>query len=169
MSLSAIVKSLYMSYAGGTLGTMVFRTASVPVAAAWLPIFTVSNGNVLMTMLIGETTVLEATAATNMDIQIDPTAAAMASVSLCALTAVTDNDVGTIYTFTGNAADPAYAAGAVPGGMAGGSLAQGQNMHGWIIPPGNVEWRESVAVPTHEVQWYMFYVPIDRGATVAAA
>jgi len=158
-----------MSYAGGTLGTMVFRAASVPTAAAWLPIFSVANGNVLMTMLIGETTVLEATGATNMDIQIDPTAATVAAVSFCALTAVTNDPVGTFYTFTGNPADPAYAAGAVPGGMAGGALATGQSMHGWVIPPGDVEWRESVAAPTHAVQWYMFYVPIDRGATVAAA
>lgn len=166
MGLGSFVKSLYMSYAGGTLGTMVFRPASVPVAATWLPIFNVTGGNVLMTMLIGETTVAEATGATNMDMQIDPTAAG-ASVALSAATAVTNDVVGIIYTFTGVPTDGCYAGLAVPGGMSAGLVAQG--FHGWIVPPGTVEWRESVAVPTHEVQWYMFYVPIDRGATVTAA
>jgi hypothetical protein len=133
----------------------------------WQDIFTIATGNVLMTMLIGERTVIQAAGASNLDIQIDPTVGA--AVSFCAVTVITADAVGTIYTFTGNPADACFAGLAVPGGMAGGALATGQNMHGWVIPPGTVEWRESAAAGTGSVQWYMFYVPIDTNANVAAA
>lgn len=167
MGLPAYIKSLYLSRAGGTLGTRVARAAGACPQNAWQDIFTVSLGNVLMTMLIGERTVIQAAGASNLDMQIDPTAGA--AVSFCAVTAITADPVGTIYTFTGNPADACYAGLTVPGGMAGGALATGQNMHGWVIPPGTVEWRESAAGGTGSVQWYMFYVPIDTSANVVAA
>ena len=46
--------------------------------------------------------------------------------------------------------------------MAGGALATGLNTHGWVVPPGTIEWRESAAAGTGSVQWTMFYVPIDH-------
>lgn len=171
MGLSALVKSLYKSYAGGTLGTRVFRVADVagtPPMNVWRDIFTVANGLVLMTMLIGERTIAQGGGASNLDIQSDPTAAG-ASVAICAPTVVTADAVGTLYTFTGVPTDGCYAAvGGVPGGMAGGLAAQG--FHGWVIPPGTIEWRESLAAAaTGAIQWTMFYVPIDPEATVAFA
>lgn len=168
MSLSSLVKSLYKSYAGGTLGTRVFRVADANVPQnAWRDIFDVSNGLILMTMLVGERTIIQAPGASNLDIQFDPTVAG-ASVSFCAATVITTDAVGTLYTFTGVPGDGCYAAvGGVPGGMAGGLAAQG--FHGWIIPPGTVEWRESHAAGTGAIQWTLFYVPIDPEATVAAA
>ena len=168
MGLGQDVKSLFMSHSGGTLGTRRFRVASIPTAGgAFLPIFTVSNGLVLMTLLVGETTVAEATGATNLTLQTNPTAGA--AVALCIATAVTLDAIGTLYTITGNPADAVYAGLAVQGGMSGGALATGQNTHGWVIPPGTVDWSETVAAPTHQVQWTMFYVPIDPKASVAAA
>ena len=167
MGISAMIKSQYSGLAGGYLGTYVERATSVPGANVWLSIFTVSVGNVLMTMLIGETTIAEATGATNMDIQINPTAGA--AVSFSAATAVTGDAIGTIYTFTGNPADACYAGLAVQAGMSGGLVATGQQMKGWIVPPGTVQWRETIAAPTHSVQWYLFFIPIDRGAAVVAA
>lgn len=167
MGLGSIIKSLYMSYAGGTLGTMVFRAASLPTASSVpLPIFTVTGGNVLMTMLVGETIAPDTTGASNLSIQIDPVAAG-AAVALCGATVINNDVAGTLYTFTGVPGDGCYADLAVPAGMAGGLVAQG--FHGWIIPIGDVEWIESNAGPDHTVQWTMFYVPIDRGATVAFA
>jgi len=163
MSLSAMIKSLQRSQSGGTLGTYVFEPAAVAPANAWRTIFTVTGGNVLMTMLIGETTIAEGTGASNLDMQIDPTAAG-AVAALCAATVINNDIVGTLYTFTGVPTDGCYAALSVPGGMVGGLAAQG--FHGWVVPPGAVQWRESAAVPDHAVQWYMFYVPIDRGANV---
>ena len=167
MSISAMIKSLQKSYSGGTLGTYVFRPANagLPPRNAWQPIFTVATGNVLMTMLIGERTGAQAGGASNLDIQIDPTAAGAVAV-FCAPTVIDADIVGTIYTFTGNPVDGCYAALSVPGGMAGGLAAQ--SMHGWIVPPGTVDWRESAGAGTGAVQWYLFYVPIDRGANVVA-
>jgi len=152
-----------MSYAGGTLGTRVFLAAAVAPANAFRTIFTVANGNVLMTMLIGETTITDTTGASNLDMQFNATVGG--AVALCAPTVINNDVIGTLYTFTGVPTDGCYADFAVPGGMAGGLAAQG--FHGWVVPPGTVQWRESAAVPVHAVQWYMFYVPIDREATVA--
>lgn len=167
MSVSAMIKSLHISQSGGTLGTYVFRAAAACPLNVWLPIFTIANGNVLMTMLIGERTIIQGGGASNLDIQIDPTAGA--AVAFCAPTLITADAVGTIYTFTGNPADACYAGLSVPAGMAGGALATGQNMHGWVVPPGTVDWRESAGAGTGSVEWFMFYVLIDRGATVVAA
>lgn len=167
MSLASIVKALYLSQGGGALGTYVFRATNACPQNVWENIFTVIGGNVLMTMLIGERTVIQAGGASNLDMQIDPTAGA--AVAFCAVTVITVDPVGTLYTFTGNPADACYAGLTVPGGMAGGALATGQNMHGWVIPPGTVEWRESAVAGTGSIQWYMFYVPIDPVASVAAA
>ncbi len=167
MSLASIIKALYRSQGGGALGTFVERATNACPQNVWENIFTVTGGNVLMTMLIGERTIIQAAGASNLDIQIDPTAGA--AVSFSAVTVITGDAVGTIYTFTGNPADACYVGLAVPGGMAGGALATGGSMHGWVIPPGTVEWRESAAAGTGSVQWYMFYVPIDRVASVAAA
>lgn len=167
MSLAGKVSSLFVSQAGGTLGTRVFRAASACPLNVWLSIFTVSNGLVLMTMLIGERTVIQAGGASNLDIQVNPTAGA--AVALCAATAVTTDAVGTIYTFTGTPADACFAALAGQAGMAGGLLATGISTHGWIVPPGTVQWRESAAAGTGSVQWTIFYVPIDPESSVAAA
>jgi len=167
MGLPAMIKSLFLSQSGGTLGTRVFRATNACPQTAWENIFTVATGNVLMTLLVGERTVIQAGGASNIDFQVDPTAGA--AVSLCAVTVCTTDAVGTIYTITGNPADACYSGLSVPGGMAGGALLTGQNVHGWIVPPGTIEWRESAAAGTGNVQFYMFYVPIDIGANVVAA
>lgn len=169
MGLAAFVKSLYLSRAGGTLGTRVFRVADVDCPQnAWRPIFTVTNGLVLMTMLIGERTIIQAAGVSNLDIQSNPTLAGATSVVICAPTVITGDLVGTLYTFSGVPTDGCYAAdGGVPGGMAGGLVAQGY--HGWVIPAGAVEWRESSGTGTGAIQWTMYYVPIDPGALVTAA
>lgn len=143
------------------------RAAAACPQNVWQDIFTVTNGNILMTFLLGERTVIQGGGASNLDIQIDPTAGA--AISFCAVTVVTTDAVGTLYTFTGNPADACYAALAVPSGMAGGLVATGGNMRGWIIPPGTIEWRESAAAGTGSVQWYICYVPIDSDAFVVVA
>jgi len=168
MGLAALIKKIYLSEAGGTVGTKVPRVADADCPQnAWREIFTVSNGSVLMTMLVGKRTIVQAGGASNLDLQSNPTAVGAVS-ALCAPTVITADAIGTLYTITGVPADGCYAAvGGVPGGMAGGLAAQG--FHGWIIPSGAIEWRESAAAGTGAVQWTMFYVPIDPGAVVAAA
>jgi len=161
------VVALFESHAGGALGTRVLRAAAACPQNVWLPIFTVTGAPVLMTMLVGERTVIQAGGASNLDIQVDPTAGA--AVSFCAVTAVAADAVGTFYTFTGNAADVCFAVLAGEAGMAGGLLATGINTHGWIVPIGDVEWRESAVAGTGSIQWTMFYVPLGATSSVVAA
>ena len=165
MGLNSYVKSITASQSGGTLGTRVFLPATVcPTGAVWTTLFTVSGGLVLMTMLVGERTIIQAAGASNLSIRVNPTAGAV--VAFCAATVVTADAVGTIYTFTGNPADACYAGLAVQAGMSGGLLATGMNTHGWIVPPGTVQWNEDAAAGTGSVQWTMRYVPIDPEAYV---
>lgn len=167
MGLPQMIKSLFLSRSGGTLGTPVFRATNACPQNAWESIFTVAVGNVLMTLLVGERTAIQAGGASNIDFRINPTVGG--AVSLCGVTVCTTDAIGTIYTITGNPADACYSGLAVPGGMAGGALLTGQNTHGWVVPPGTIQWRESAANGTGSVQFYMFYVPIDRRANVVAA
>jgi len=166
-TISPDVVALFESKAGGVLGTKVVRAASVCPQNVWLPIFTVTGAPVLMTMLVGERTVIQAGGASNLDIQVDPTAGA--AVAFCAATDVVTDAVGTLYTFTGNPADDCFAALAGQAGMAGGLLATGINTHGWIVPIGDVEWRETAAAGTGSIQWTMFYVPLGDTSVVVAA
>jgi len=133
----------------------------------WEDIFTVATGNILLLYLIGERTIIQGGGASNLDMQIDPTAGA--AVALCIATVITTDAVGTIYTFTGNPSDGCLAGLAGMAGMAGGALATGINTRGWVIPPGTIEWRESAAAGTGSVAWYAGWLPIDVGATCVAA
>jgi len=165
MGLGNDVKSLHASQSGGTLGTRVFLPATAcPVAANWTTLFTVSGGLILMTMLIGERIAVQAGGASNLSIRINATVGGV--VAFCAATVIDADAIGTLYTFTGNPNDACFAGFAGEAGMAGGLLATGINTHGWVVPPGTVQWNEDAATGTGSVQWTMRYVPIDPEAHV---
>ena len=148
MSLSTVIKSLYMSYAGGTLGTRVFRAVSLPTAAgAALPIFRVTNGNVLMTMLVGETIAPDTTGASNLSMQIDPVAAG-AAVALCAATVINNDVAGTLYTFTGVVALMVT--------------------NDWILTPGVINILVANTNLTGAIDWYIEYRPLAPDAEITA-
>ena len=150
-------KLIAMGRRGGTLGKPVARAAAVDPQNVWLPLFTIT-GYVLVTSLIGIRTIIQA-GISNMQFRhsVGPTV-------LCGAAAITGNTVGTIYTITGNVAD-ALQIGLggipIPGGLAGGLLATGINMHGYIMGPGTIDVTMTAVAGTGSTRYFVHYVPYE--------
>jgi hypothetical protein len=153
---------------GGPLGLRVARAAAAVPQAAWQAIFTITGGNILVTAVLGERTVIQAGGADTMQMRANPTAGAAVNMDIGTLITTADA-VGTLYTLTGNPVDPIQSGLALPGGLAGGLLATGDNVHGWIIPIGDIEYTCTAAAGTGSIAWTIFYIPLDLGALAVAA
>jgi len=160
-------QALILSRAGGLLGTPVPRAAAADPQNVWLPLFTVAGGHVLMTSLLGVRTVIQAGGVSNMQFRhsVGPTV-------LCAVGIITANAVATLYNITGNVADALQiGAAGVPirGGLAGGLLATGINMLGFVLGAGTLDVTMTAAAGTGSTRYILHYIPLDLGAVVTAA
>lgn len=158
-----------LTYMAGGLGVPVVRAAAAdPQNSVMTTIFAITGGLVLVRLLVGRRTVIQAGGASNIRLQhsIGPT-------FLCAATATSATDaVGTTYTITGNPADGCLigAAGAPTlGGIAGGLLATGNQGHGIFMSTGNIQVYFSAAAATGSTEWTLFFVPITTGAYILPA
>jgi len=139
------------------LGKKVDRaTATLPQTAA-AAIYTISGGRVLLTQIVGEVTVIIQTQANNTKLTANPTTGT--AVDICAVLSITADEVGTLYGITGLNTD------AMIGINAGALPAQ---TRGVILPAGTLD-LDCAASNTGSVKWSLFYIPIDDGASVAAA
>ena len=166
-SLLTDVTSLLLSRAGGLLGTPVPRLAAVDPQNVWLPLFTIAGGHVLMTSLLGVRTVIQAGGISNMQFRhsVGPTV-------LCAAAVITGNAVATLYNITGNVADAlriGVAGVPIPGGLAGGLLATGINILGFVLPAGTLDVTMTAAAGTGSTRYILHYIPLDLGASVVVA
>ncbi len=162
------IRELFLAEVSGTLGKRVNRAAALIPQTATEALFNVVGGNVLITSIIGEVTVLIGNVANTLQLQINPTAGA--AVVLDDGTYDPDsNPVGTLVAPTGNPADILQAGLAIAGGLAGGLLATGINTHGWIAPPGAIELITTADSVTGQMKWQCHYVPLDAGAVVQPA
>lgn len=148
-------------FAKGLRGIHVARaTATLPQTAAGA-LFTVATGKVLVTALYGEVTTVIQTQADATKLTFDPTDAG-ATQDLCATTDITADAVGTVYSITGTPATVLQdALNFLPPNK---SLA----VPGLILKPGSIL-LDCAASNTGSVKWDLWYVPLDSGATVAAA
>jgi len=162
------IRQLFMAEVSGALGKRVDRAAALIPQTATEVLFNIAGGNVLITSLIGEVTVLIGNVVNTLQLQVNPTAGA----------AVVMDDgtynpqaiaVGIMVTPTGNPADILQAGLSLPGGLAGGLLATGINTHGWIAPPGGIELTTTANSLTGQMKWKCHYIPLDEGAVVQAA
>jgi hypothetical protein len=165
MGLGEDVKALASSRAGGLLGTRVLRaSATLPQTAAG-NLFTIQNGVVLVTYIVGEVTVVMGAVGNNTSLQhsVGPTA-------LCAVLNTANNAVGTLYHITGDPAEPLRGnAACMPGGMRGGIAAgAGLIANGVLCNPGNIQLL-CAANNTGQCQWTLFFIPIDPEANVVPA
>lgn len=120
-------------------------------------LFTITGGRILLTSLVGEVTTVIQTQANNTKIKFNPTATG-ADQDLCAVLDITADAVGEIYTITGIVANAMRS-----------DLLIGQGMtNPLILSEGDIE-IDCAATNTGEVQWSMWYLPLDRGATVAVS
>lgn len=135
---------------------------SVEKASAALPastvgnLFTITGGRIMLTAIVGEVTVVIQTQANNTKLVFDPTVAG-SNVDLCAVTDITGDTVGHLYTITGTAGDALVTA-----------LAVKAMVTPVILQPGAIA-LSCAATNTGEAKWKMWYMPLDSGVTVAAA
>jgi hypothetical protein len=138
-------------------GTKVDRaTASLP-ATTQSAIFTVTGGRVLVTSLVGEVTTVIQNQACNVKITANPTAGT--DVDIAANLNVQADEVGCLYGITGLFSD------ALVGANAGATVVPRNPV---VLPVGTLDLVTS-ATNTGSVKWSLTYIPLDNGASVAAA
>jgi len=150
-------------YVPGASYTKLMFGLHVARATATLPqttqgsLFTVSGGRIALTAIIGEVTVIIQTQANNTKLIANPTVGT--DVDLCAVLSITADEVGTLYGITGLFSD------ALVGAAAGATVIPRNPV---IIPEGTID-LHCAASNTGAVKWDLWYVPLDTGASVAAA
>lgn len=139
------------------LGTKVDRAAASLPQSATTTYFTISGGRILLLMLIGEVTTIIQAQACNFKWTSTPTTGT--AVDMCANLDLNGKEAGTMLGITGLASD------AMVGPNAGLTTGMKQQM---ILPIGNLRVTTS-ASNTGATKWSAFYLPIDDGASLAAA
>lgn len=147
------------------LGVKVDRaTATLPQTATG-SIFTVTGGRIVLAAIIGEVTTVLGATAINLNLVHTPTVGTVGD--LCAATVCTSDSVGTLYSITGVPAD-LMSAEKVGGVVVPVDYNAGMPTRQLILPVGAVGLKAS-ASNTGSVKWSIVYIPLDNGASVAAA
>ena len=120
-------------------------------------LFTISGGRVMVTAIIGQVTTIMETKTINFKLVADPTTGT--STDICANLDLSADEAGTLYTISGAAAT------AMQRGESGSVLTQATPV---IVAIGAIEATVG-ATHTGSIKWTLFYIPIDDGASVAAA
>jgi hypothetical protein len=131
-------------------------TAALPQTTQ-AAIFTVTVGRIAVFGLIGEVTTVIQTQANNLSVVTNPTTGT--DVALCAVLNVSADEVGCLYGITGTFGD------ALVGANAGATILCDRPI---VVPVGTIDLLTS-ASNTGSVKWRLLWLPIDDGATVAAA
>ncbi len=142
------------------LGRRVDRATDTLPQSTDEALFTITGGQVLITSLVGEVTTVIQTQANNTKLKFNPTATG-ADQDLCAVLDITADPVGELYTISGTVGDALRS-----------DLLIGLNSllgaGGLILSEGAIE-LDCAASNTGSVKWYLTYIPLDDGASIAAA
>jgi hypothetical protein len=139
------------------LGAKVDRATAVLPATTQAAIFTVTGGRVLVTSLVGEVTTAIQNQACNLKVTANPTTGT--DVDIAANLNVQADEAGCLYGITGLFSD------ALVGANAGAGVAPRNPV---VLPVGTLDLVTS-ATNTGSVKWSLTYIPLDNGASVAAA
>ena len=145
------------TYTKGLLGLQVSRATATLPQTTHHALFTVSGGRIALTGIIGEVTTIIQNQANNTKLLVDPTVGT--NTDICAALNIAADEVGCLYGITGLFSD------ALVGAAAGAGVLP-RNLV--VIPEGTID-LDCAASNTGSVAWDMWYVPIDAGASVAAA
>ena len=139
----------------GSLGIKVSKSSATLPQSTAAAIFTVATGRVLVTGIVGEVVTTNIQAQANATkLTANPTAGA--SDDLCSSLDINGFAIGTLFgNVTGDDAIAATAAGALSGG-------------GFIMEAGTID-LDCAASNTGAMKWDVWYIPLEAGATIAAA
>lgn len=139
------------------LGIKVDKASFTLPASTSGALFTVTGGRILLTSILGEVTTIIQTQANATKLISTPTVGT--AVDMCATLDITADEIGCLYGITGV---PATA-------MVGTNAGLTVQMYNYqIIPVGTIN-LNTAATNTGATKWSMTYIPLDDGATVAAA
>ena len=138
-------------------GSKVDRTTAALPQTTQAALFTVTGGRVLVTSIVGEVTTVIQTQANATKIVSNPTTGT--DVDLCATLDITADQVGCLYGITGLFSD------AMVGANAGAGVVPRNAV---VVPVGTID-LSCAASNTGAVKWSLTYIPLDNGASVAAA
>lgn len=141
-------------YSALRLGFRVDRATDTLPQTAAEALFTISGGRVLA-YILGEVTTVIQTQANNTQLIHNPGTGT--SSNLCADLDISADEVSTLYSITGTPADAMLGAGQ--------AVRFGNPV---VLHEGTVD-LDCAASNTGSVKWSLWYVPIDEGASVAAA
>jgi len=141
-------------------GFHVARASAVLPATTTYSLFTISTGRVLVTLLMGEVTVVNTATATNAKILINPTTGT--SGEIAADLAIASLEAGTIYLVEGDGS-------ALVAVSAGGSYFAAGTPAPFVAPAGTLDLETSATNATGAAKWDIWYFPLDAGASVASA
>lgn len=170
VSLYGVLRAIYdrqlgdgtSTVANSRLGKKVTRAAAdIFDGTAAKSLFTVSGGRVLLTHLEVEVTVANIDAgASNMNFVTNPTVGT--DMNLAAVLDINADELGTIYSISGIITD------AVTGGSGGGAMGMERPI---VVPEGAVAITTAADVGTGGAlgKCELWYIPLDDGASVAAA
>jgi len=121
-----------------------------------LELFTVSEGNCQVNLMIGEVTTAIENKTVNYTIVADPTTGT--STNIAGLLDCDDDEIGTLYTVSGVAATALQVgmSGSVPGPL-----------QPFEVAPGAIEITVG-ATHTGSVKWTLFYIPLEDGAYITS-
>lgn len=142
------------------LGTRVDRATDTLPQSGDEALFAITGGRVLLTLIVGEVTTVMGATANNTKLKFNPSATG-SDVDLCAVLATEDDAVGTLYSITGDFSDA----------LKDGVLALETDAlpeRPIVLSEGAIE-LDCAANNTGSVAWSLWYVPLDDGASIAAA
>lgn len=129
-------------------------TAALPQTTAET-LVTITGGRVILANIIGEVTTVIQTQADNAKLVFNPTEAG-ASTDICAVLNITAKAVGTLFSITGTVATA----------LQSGLWLTTTMATPLILSEGTID-LDCAASNTGNVQWDVYYLPLDEGATVA--
>lgn len=148
-------------------GLLVKKAAQTPPnSGSSATLFTVAGGAVLVTGLIGRvSTVLSGTTGV-VSLGTKPTVGTEEVAGIATTTVIGGGEVGAVYAVT------ATDAGAATALVNGGASSKAGNVPflaqaAFVVNAGTIEISTTVATMTGAIDWYLFYTPLDDGASVS--
>lgn len=161
MGMQGIIQRGYLDR---SLGIRVER-AAIADALAWTTRFTIAGGPILVTMLAGFRTIIQAAGASTMQFRHS-----IGNTVLCAATLITGNAVLTMYTITGDPLDNLQiAAAGVPtiiGGISSGPAVGAIVGWGLLMQVGNIQ--VNFTAGTGSTMYELCYIPLTTASNVIA-
>lgn len=119
-------------------------------------LFTVSGGKVAILGIVGEVTTVIGGTTPSAKLVANPTVG-------------TDTDIVTAVAITSDPVGNLYGVATVGGALAVLESAAPLNQTPFVVKPGTLDLHVSAADATGAIAWTVFYLPVDDGASVAAA